>query len=60
MSEVVIYQKEHNQTQVSVRLDGEPATIEDFSVVQSEGRRKVTRTLTRHKLDAIICTEAPS
>ncbi len=89
MSEVVIYQNEHSQTQVSVRLDGEtvwltqrqmaelfdtsadnislhlknifsenelgePATTEEFSVVQTEGRRKVTRTVKHYNLDAII------
>ena len=89
MSEVVIYQDEHSQTGVSVRLDGEtvwltqrqmaelldasadnvslhlknissegelgkPATTEDFSVVQTEGRRKVTRTVRHCNLDAII------
>ena len=89
MSEVVIYQNEHSQTQVSVRLDGEtvwltqrqmaelfdtsadnislhlknvflegelgePATTEEFSVVQAEGRRKVTRTVKHYNLDAII------
>ncbi len=89
MSEVVIYQNEHSQTQVSVRLDGEtvwltqrqmaelfdsstdnislhlknifsegelgePATTEESSVVQTEGRRKVTRTVKHYNLDAII------
>jgi len=33
---------------------GEQATTEDFSVVQTEGRRKVTRTLKHYNLDAII------
>jgi hypothetical protein len=33
---------------------GEPATTEDFSVVQSEGRRKVTRAVKHYNLDAII------
>jgi hypothetical protein len=33
---------------------GEPATTEDFSVVQTEGRRKVTRTVRHYNLDAII------
>ena len=33
---------------------GEPATTEDFSVVQTEGRRKVTRTIRHYNLDAII------
>lgn len=33
---------------------GEPATTEHFSVVQTEGRRKVTRTLMHYNLDAII------
>jgi len=33
---------------------GEPATTEDFSVVQTEGRRKVTRTVKHYNLDAII------
>ena len=33
---------------------GELATTEDFSVVQTEGRRKVTRTLMHYNLDAII------
>lgn len=32
----------------------EPATTEDFSVVQVEGRRKVTRTVKHYNLDAII------
>ena len=89
MSEVVIYQNEQSQTQVSVRMDGEtvwltqrqmaelfgtspdnislhlknifadgelgePATTEDFSVVQTEGRREVTRTVKHYNLDAII------
>ena len=89
MSEVVIFQNEIGQTQVSVHLDGEavwltkrqtaelfdtsvdnssfrlinifsegelgePATTEEFSVVQTEGRRKVTRTLKYYNLDAII------
>lgn len=89
MSEVVIYQNEQSQTQVSVRLDGEtvwltqrqmaelfdtsadnislhlknifseselsePATTEDFSVVQTEGRRQVTRNVKHYNLDAII------
>ncbi|HEX3526481.1 MAG TPA: virulence protein RhuM/Fic/DOC family protein [Thermoanaerobaculia bacterium] len=89
MSEIVIYQNEQSQTQVSVRMDGEtvwltqrqmaelfdtsadnvslhlknvfsegelgePATTEDFSVVQSEGRRKVTRAVKHYNLDAII------
>lgn len=89
MSELVIYQNEKSQTQVSVRLDGEtvwltqrqmaelfdtstdnislhlkniflegelgePATTEDFSVVQTEGRREVTRTIKHYNLDAII------
>jgi prophage maintenance system killer protein len=89
MSEVIIYQNEQSQTQVSVRLDGEtvwltqrqmaelfdtsadnislhlknvfsegelgePATTEDFSVVQTEGQRKVTRTVKHYNLDAII------
>jgi len=89
MSEVVIYQNEQSQIQVSVRLDGdtvwltqrqmaelfdtsadnislhlknifsenelgESATAEEFSVVQSEGRRKVTRTVKHYNLDAII------
>jgi hypothetical protein len=89
MSEVVIYQNEQSQTQVSVRMDGEtvwltqrqmadlfdtsadnislhlknvfsegelgePATTEDFSVAQTEGRRKVTRTVKHYNLDAII------
>lgn len=89
MSELVIYQNEQSQTQVSVRLDGEtvwltqrqmaelfdtsadniglhlknifsegelgePATTEDSSVVQTEGRRKVTRTVKHFNLDAII------
>jgi prophage maintenance system killer protein len=89
MSELVIYKNEKNQTQVSVRLDGEtvwltqrqmaelfetstdnislhlknifsegelgePATTEDFSVVQTEGRREVTRTIKHYNLDAII------
>jgi prophage maintenance system killer protein len=89
MSEVLIYQNEQSQTQVSVRLDGEtvwltqrqmaelfdtsadnislhlknifsdgelgePATTEDFSVVQTEGQRKVTRTVKHYNLDAII------
>ncbi len=89
MSEVVIYQNEQSQAQVSVRLEGEtvwltqrqmaelfdtstdninlhlkniflegelsePATAEDFSVVQTEGRRQVTRTVKHYNLDAII------
>jgi prophage maintenance system killer protein len=89
MSEVLIYQNEQSQTQVSVRLDGEtvwltqrqmaelfdtsadnislhlknvfsegelrePTTTEDFSVVQTEGQRKVTRTVKHYNLDAII------
>ena len=89
MSELVIYQNEKSQTQVSVRLDGETvwltqrqmaelfdtstdnislhlkniffegelgelATTEDFSVVQTEGRREVTRTIKHYNLDAII------
>ena len=89
MSEVVIYQNERSQIQVSVRLDGEtvwltqrqmaelfdtsadnislhlknifsegelgePATAEDFSVVQTEGRRQVTRNVKHYNLDAII------
>jgi prophage maintenance system killer protein len=89
MSELIIYQNERSQTQISVRLDGEtvwltqrqmadlfdtstdnislhlknifsdgelgePATTEDFSVVQTEGRRKVTRTVKHYNLDAII------
>lgn len=89
MSEVVIFQNEIGQTQVSVHLDGEavwltkrqtaelfdtsvdnssfrlinifsegelgePATTEEFSVVQTEGRRKFTRTLKYYNLDAII------
>jgi prophage maintenance system killer protein len=89
MSEVLIYQNEQSQTQVSVRLDGEtvwltqrqmaelfdtsadnislhlknifsegelgePATTEEFSVVQTEGRRKVTRMVKNYNLDAII------
>ena len=89
MSQVVIYQNEQSQTQVSVRMDGEtvwltqrqmaelfvtsadtislhlknifsegelaePATTEDFSVVQTEGRRKITRTVKHYNLDAII------
>jgi|SRR5882672_32220 len=89
MSEVLIYQNEQSQTQVSVRLDGEtvwltqrqmaelfdtssdnislhlknvfsegelgePATTEDFSVVQTEGKREVTRTVKHYNLDAII------
>src|SRR5688500_7491168 len=33
---------------------GDPATTEDFSVVQTEGRRNVTRTLMHYNLDAII------
>src|SRR5512132_700809 len=33
---------------------GESATTEDFSVVQTEGRRKVTRTVKHYNLDAII------
>lgn len=33
---------------------GEPATTEDFSVVQTEGRRKVTRTVKHYNLDTII------
>lgn len=33
---------------------GEPATTEDFSVVQTEGRRKVTRKVKHYNLDAII------
>lgn len=32
----------------------EPATTEDFSVVQTEGRRKVTRSVKHYNLDAII------
>jgi prophage maintenance system killer protein len=33
---------------------GEPATTEESSVVQTEGRRKVTRTVKHYNLDAII------
>lgn len=33
---------------------GEPATTEDSSVVQTEGRRKVTRKVKHYHLDAII------
>ncbi|MDP2322693.1 MAG: RhuM family protein, partial [Gammaproteobacteria bacterium] len=33
---------------------GEPATAEDFSVVQTEGRRQVTRNVKHYNLDAII------
>ena len=32
----------------------EPATTEDYSVVQSEGRRRVRRTVKHYNLDAII------
>jgi len=35
----------------------EAATTEDFSVVQSEGKRRVRRQVKRHELDAIISAE---
>lgn len=89
MSEVIIYETESGQTQVSVRLDAETvwltqrqlaelldtsadnvslhlknifaggelaesATTEDYSVVQSEGARTVTRIVKHYNLDAII------
>jgi len=89
MSEVIIYETESGETQVSVRLDAETvwltqrqlaelldtsadnvslhlknifaggelaesATTEDYSVVQSEGARTVTRIVKHYNLDAII------
>ena len=35
----------------------ESATTEDFSVVQSEGRRRIRRQLKRYNLDAIISVD---